>query len=416
LNIDNKCWFNIRYRLNRELKAVYIGDGVATENGDAIYLPVANPDIQVITHVWKINPENLSTSATTSVQIQSTGVFSTPNSIALSDECVFAMFGDLDIHVFDYSLQYLDKVNAGNSYTVVTGIKGHNRPIYHLLGYLKDNAATQGIRFHHHLGLRMIQKSQVNPGKLLVDNTNRTVRLDAVKGFREQNRMTGYPAWVSSKTVSPMAISPSNMTTRGEQRVKEVAVCIDGGLFTVGSKDQTIRELALESAGQEEEIVYGNGGDNIYCLHSQGDGRGLRVSRVDNKTWKQTHTLSLPQGEGVARALTSDLRSQQPETPTKNQRARSMVITRDDKWLFVSHGLSIFRIDVAKMKVDETYMMELQCRVFYVGWGKPTAAEHAVYGTPGSCMLLYAIGSDYFGDGVRPKQFKTHLYKLAIPD
>lgn len=409
---DTTYWFKIGYLLKQELKAVYIGDGVATEKGDAIYLPVAHNSVQAIVQVWKINPENLSTSSTTNVQIQSTGVFSTPNSIALSDECVFAMFGDLDIHVLDYSLQYLGKANVSNSYTVVTGIKGYYQPIYFLLGLWKDKVAIQDISFHHIVGLRSILKSKSSPGKLIFDNSTE-VRLDAVKGFREQNRMAGYPAWVSSRTVSPMAISTSFVSGRGE-RVKEVAVCIDGGMFTVGSTDKTIRELALESAGREEEIVYGREGKTIYCLHSQGDNQGLRVSRVDNNAWKQTHGLSLPRGDGVV-DLTTDTRQRQPGTPYKNQRSVSMVISRDEKWLFVSHGRSIFKIDVAKMELRETYTMELPCRVFHVWSGKPTES-HIVYGTPLSCILLYAIGASYRGNGFEGKEFKTHLYKLAIPD
>jgi hypothetical protein len=238
--------------------------------------------------------------------------------------------------------------------------------------------------------------------------------LDAVKGFRDQNKMAGFPAWVSSKTVSPMALSTSNVSPGGE-RVREVAVCIDGGLFVVGSSDKTIRVLALEVAGREEEIVFGRDGKSIYCLHSQGENQGLRVSRVDNQTWKQTHGLSLPRGEGVA-DLTTDTRQRQPGTPYKNHRAISMVLSRDEKLLFVSHGRSIFEIDVARMELHETFKMELPCRVFHVWWGKPTEGSHAFYGTPSSCTVLYAIGARYTGNGFEAKEFKTELYKLAIPD
>src|SRR5688572_33397060 len=49
---------------------------------------------------------------------------------------------------------------------------------------------------------------------------------------------------------------------------------------------------------------------------------------VDNKTWKQTASLKLPGGEGVA-DLTTDTEQRQPGTPRKNQRAASMVCTRE---------------------------------------------------------------------------------------
>lgn len=409
---DTSYECKISYLLKQELNTVYIGDGVATAKGDAIFLPVAHNSVQAVVQVWKINPENLSTSAMTAPQIQSTGVFSTPNSIALSNDFIFAMFGDTDIHVLDYSLQVQARVSVADAYTVVTGIRCAYENVYSLLGFKKDKVATQGINFNHVLGTKLIVKSS-GPNKVATGNV-REVVLDTVKGFREQNRMTGFPPWVSSKTVSPMALSTSNVSPGGD-RVREAAVCIDGGLFVVGFSDRPIRALALESAGREEDVVFGREGKSIYCLHSQGDNQGLRVSRVDNHAWKQTHGLALPRGEGVA-DLTTDSRQPISGTPYKNQRSTSMVISRDEKWLFVSHGRSIFKIDVAKMELRDTYKMELPCRVFHVWWGKPTEGSHAVYGTPSSCTLLYAIGASYRGDGVQAREFKTQLYKLAIPD
>lgn len=400
----------ISYLRKQELKAVYIGDGVATERGEAIYLPVALATIQAVTQVLKINPEDLS--VTPSITFQpigpAPGAFATPNSIALSDDHVFAMFGDTDIHVMDYSLQVQDKVSVSDSYTLATGIKCYYDNEYFLLGMKKDKST-----FHYVLGAKFITKSRSGPRKIMFGNV-RDVSLDAVKGFREQNRIPGSPAWVSAATVSPMALSTSIVSPAGE-RVREVAVGIDGGLFVVGSSDRTIRVLALESAGREEGIVFGREGKNIYCLHSQGDNQGLRLSRVDNKTWKQTHSLSLPRGEGVAE-LTTDTEQRQPGTPRKNRRAASMLCTLDEKLLFVSHGRSIFKIDAATMSLSEAYKTELPCRVFHAWWGKPTQDSHILYGSPSSCTLLYAIGASYRGNGFEAKEFKTQIYKLAIPD
>jgi hypothetical protein len=341
------------------------------------------------------------------------GSFATPNSVVVSNDFIFAMFGDTDIHVLDSALQVQDKVNVGDVYAVVTGIKCAYQNEYFLLGIKKDKTNVQNVSLHHLLSAKIIAKSNSGPRKIIAANS-REVSLDAVKGFRDQNKMAGFPAWVSSKTVSPMALSTSNVSPGGE-RVREVAVCIDGGLFVVGSSDKTIRVLALESAGREEEIVFGRDGKSIYCLHSQGENQGLRVSRVDNQTWKQTHGLSLPRGEGVA-DLTTDTRQRQPGTPYKNHRSISMALGLDEKLLFVSHGRSIFKIDVVKMELRETFKVELPCRVFHVWWGKPTEGSHPIYGTPASCTLLYAIGARYTGNGFEAKEFKTELYKLAIPD
>jgi hypothetical protein len=93
-----------------------------------------------------------------------------------------------------------------------------------------------------------------------------------------------------------------------------------------------------------------------------------------------------------------------------------MVCTLDEKLLFVSHGRSIFKIDAATMSLQETYKTELPCRVFHAWWGKPTQDSHVMYGSPSSCNLLYAIGASYRGNGFEAREFKTHLYKLAIPD
>jgi hypothetical protein len=113
----------------------------------------------------------------------------------------------------------------------------------------------------------------------------------------------------------------------------------------------------------------------------------------------------------------TDTKQRTPGTPYKNHRSISMVISRDEKMLFVSHGQSIFQIDVAKMELRRTFKVELPCRVFHVWFGKPTEGSHGVYGTPSSCTLLYAIGASYRGDGFgENRNSKTQLYKLAIPD
>ena len=95
-----------------------------------------------------------------------------------------------------------------------------------------------------------------------------------------------------------------------------------------------------------------------------------------------------------------------------------MVGSLDGKWLFVSHGRSIFRIEAATLTLRDRYKVDLPCRLFEVNWGKPTQDSHPLWGSPSSCTLLYAIGASYIGDGAKPKdnQYKTQLYKIAIRD
>jgi hypothetical protein len=213
-----------------------------------------------------------------------------------------------------------------------------------------------------------------------------------------------------------MALSPSAVSPRNE-RVREAAICISGGVFVVGNDANSIRTPALQSTGREEAVVFGRDGLEIYCAHSQGDNEGLRISRVDNKTWNQTHTLLLPRGEGVAN-LTTDTRQRRPQDFDKASRSASIVLSADGKWIFVSHGQSIFKVEAATLTLRDTHKIDLPCRLIYVGRGRPTPDMHPVWGAPSSCTLLYALGASYTGDGMTPKdnQYKTQLYKIAIRD
>ena len=72
-------------------------------------------------------------------------------------------------------------------------------------------------------------------------------------------------------------------------------------------------------------------------------------------------------------------------------------------------------IDSSNLTLLETFKVDLPCRLLHVWWGRPTSESHGIYGTPSSCILLYAIGSSYMGDGKQSKSdFVTRLYKLAI--
>lgn len=409
---QNTYELKINYRLVRELPGVYISDAVATDNGAAIYLPVALPENQGQIQIWHIDIESLAV-AQRSTNFSSVGVFSLPNSITLTDDFILAMFGNNEIQVLDYGLQVQGKVSLNNFYTVVTGIEYFGNSDYFVLG-MKQTA--QDSPSYYVLWCKYIARpNKPTPTNKISFMDVYNVILNSVPGFREQNRVPGSPAWVSSLTVSPMAVSTSPVSPRGGS-VKEVAICIDGGLFLVsGSLERNILSLKLDSVGREEDIVFGREGKTIYCLHSRTDNQGLRVSRVDNQTFKQTGSVSLPLGEGVA-DLTKSTRPKEAGKLYKNHRSASLVCMRDEKYLFVSHGKTIFRIDAATMTLRDTYTMELPCRVFHVWTGKPDSGRHPVYGAPDSCILVYAIGASYKGDGKWEGEFKTQIYKIGILD
>lgn len=406
----NNFELRITYVRKSDINGVYIGDGVPNERGDALYIPVSTPENQSKTQILKINPENLSVTATTHTILYSVrGGFAMPNSIAVTKEAVLALF-DNELWLLDTSLQIKSKqpylsstFSAFQAHTDGDCCMIETNPNAHV-------GMFSSYTYHFQLFRGFVGKNFQQNLDFFVKSQ---ILLDDVRGFTQQPALPGAPPWVPP-SMSPMSLSPSAVSPRGV-RIREVAICISGGVFVVGSSASDIRTLALQSTGREEAVVFGRDGLVIYCAHSQGDNEGLRISRVDNKTWKQTHTLSLPRGEGVAN-LTTDTRQRKVQDRDKQSRSASMVGSLDGRWLFVSHGRSIFRIEAATLTLLDRYKVDLPCRLFEVGWGKPTQDSHPLWGSPSSCTLLYALGASYTGDGMKPNQYKTQLYKIAIRD
>jgi hypothetical protein len=408
----NNFELRITYVGKSDINGVYIGDGVPNERGDALYIPVSSPENQSRTQILKINPENLSVTAITHSLLYSVrGGFAMPNSIGVTKDAVVALF-DNELWLLDTSLQIKSKQPYLSS--TFSAFQAHADGDVCMIETNPNANVGMFSSYTYHF-----QLFRGFVGKNFQQNLDFFVRsqilLDNVQGFNQQPALPGAPFWVPASMV-PMSLSPSAVSPRGE-RIREVAICISGGVFVVGNSANDIRTLALQSTGREEAVVFGRDGLVIYCAHSQGDNDGLRISRVDNKTWKQTHTLSLPRGEGVAN-LTTDTRQRKVQDRDKQSRSASMVGSLDGKWLFVSHGRSIFRIEAATLTLRDRYKVDLPCRLFEVNWGKPTQDSHPLWGSPSSCTLLYAIGASYIGDGAKPKdnQYKTQLYKIAIRD
>lgn len=395
-----------------DINGVYIGDGVSSDNGNALYIPVSSPDNQSKTQILKINPESLAVDPHTpspTILYSVRGRFAMPNSIAVTKDAVLALF-DNELWIMTKSLQFQNKQPFLSS--IFNAFQAHHDGDFCMIE-MNPNANAgplSSFTYHYQLIRGAIGKDFRDQ---LVSHMSSPILLDQVTGFNQRPAIPGAPFWVPS-SMAPMALSPSIVSPKGE-RVREIAICIAGGVFVVGSSANTIRTLALQSAGREEAVVFGRDGLEIYCAHSQGDNEGLRISRVDNKTFKQTHTLSLPRGEGVAN-LTTDTRQRRPQDMDKVSRSASMVRHADGRWLFVSHGRSVFKIEAATLTVRETYKVDLPCRLFEVGWGKPTSDTHPHWGGASSCTLLYALGASYTGDGATVTQYKTQLYKIAVRD
>ena len=153
----------------------------------------------------------------------------------------------------------------------------------------KDRTTVQNISSHYSLVAKIIAKTSSEKG--FATGNSRDVSLDTVKGFREQNRMTGHPAWVSSKTSRRWRYRlqswlPEVTGQRGRRLHRWRAFCCRQADKPVRDSLGVCRPRGRHRIRQRRQ--------EIYCLHSQGENQGLRLSRVDNVTWKQTHGLSLP--------------------------------------------------------------------------------------------------------------------------
>lgn len=397
----------VSYVQKSDLNGVYLGDGMPAERGEAIYLPLAMVDNQLQAQVVKINPDDLSVTA--SQKFTGKGVFALPNDVAVTNDYVLGMIGERnETQILSPGLQY--EVTHPNDFTVISGIKS-DYDGSHCLLVMKDDQKSTGtnIRYHYSLVRRVIGKDHAK--RLYASNTAE-ISLDKVQGFN-QTPVPGFPNWVTPPVTNyPMALSPSIVSTRNE-RTREVAVCIYGGFFVVGGSESTIRSLQKFHPGHPEAIIYGRDGTEIFCVHSQ---QGLLViSRFDNVAWKETGGQLLPPGEDVV-DLTRDTRTRNPGEIYKTNHPVSMVRTLDGRFLFVSHGRSIYMINSANASFYKHFKVDLPCRLLHVWGGLPTTESHPLYGQPSSCILLYAIGSSYIGDGTRSKgDFITRLYKLGIP-
>ncbi len=180
----------VTYLRKQEVKGVYIGDGVATERGESIFLPVAHHEIQVVGKVLKIDPENLSITESQVIQNTGGGVFATPNSIALSGDYIFAMFGNTDIYVLDYTLRILkDKAEVTESFAAVTGIGCAYNNETLLLGVKKDRTTVQNISSHYSLVAKIIARTSSEKG--FATGNSRDVSLDSLRDFVSR---IGWPA------------------------------------------------------------------------------------------------------------------------------------------------------------------------------------------------------------------------------
>ncbi|HKS39464.1 MAG TPA: hypothetical protein VJX74_02545, partial [Blastocatellia bacterium] len=380
----------IGYQLKQELNAVLIGDAASgfKRMSDLIYIPTANPQNVSQVQVCSVDLNSLATKP--SATFTGKGIFSLPNSIDISDDKVFAMFGDTTARLFDNSLQPKGEPRQFKC-GVVTGMKTSGDDEIYVLATNIDQTNLQSIKYKYSLMRGHAHPAAGEPSELLT--------LDSVRGVREQNRVAGAPAWVTSLTNPPMAIEP----IRNSQIGRKVAICIEGGLIVIESRSEKIDVIALEGTGREEAILFDNVGDWIYCAHSEPNGMELKISRVNTRNLREKHkTILLPTKETISPFI-MDIRSAEARQGlNRSQRAASLGMSLYNTPLFVSHGRTILQLDTQSMTVRRSATVELPCRLMYVTQDRSF------------CWMVYAMGATGSSDGSSVKEYKTHLYKLAF--
>ena len=374
----------VNYRVKEKLEAIYIGDGGATKDGNSIYLPVALPSNAAMVQVWKIDANTLS--AMPSASFSGKGVFSTPNNVAVLEKEVGAIFGDTTLHILDQNFQ-TKKQTTVPEYTAITNFIGDNEESRMFFLGFKEEQTNQPLKYRYKYTYGYYQHDRLWASD--------DVFLDSQKGYREQNRVAGAPAWVSSSTVSPMF----------SYRHIDTFICIEGGIIQIHKLvNYSVEEIRLEGTGREEAIVFEPFRELIFCAHSTPDYQRLIISRVNKKNMQEKKSITLP---GPVLSMAADTKPfKTPALQYKQHRAVSMALAGYNSF-FVTHGRTIYHINNDDLSIRAGMNLDLPCRIIHVKGGRPA-------GVAEDCWMVWAIGAWYKGDGTNVAEYKTEIYKLMF--
>jgi hypothetical protein len=204
-----------------------------------------------------------------------------------------------------------------------------------------------------------------------------------------------------------MAVSPDG---------KKVVICKNRGLLVVDTSSGKVENVDLPSVESEGDVTFSRDGAWIYCAHVRpayssyddsrrpSGGNQLTVSRVRTGNLAETRTLSLPGHSGSFGVTRYTVPSRRVGEKVNEPAAFRLALSPDDRCLFVSAGRTIYKIDTASFTLSPwTKILELSSRLFQVKEGKRNT------------WTVFALGSDYVGDGSVVDSFKTHLYSFAAP-
>ncbi|HKG47207.1 MAG TPA: hypothetical protein VKB02_10795 [Pyrinomonadaceae bacterium] len=375
----------LRYKVERALSGVYIGDGVPSKDGASVYLPVAMPSMVNRSQVLKLRANDLLIEG--QMSLDSGGIFSAPNSLIVLADRVLAMVKNNILSQLSPDLKFQGGMPLF-WHDVITNLKGFaNANKFFTLGMKQESSNPPRYSYSY------AARSYSQQG----DEEN--MALDVQKGFRPA-RVPGAPAWVSPGTISPMDVSAG----------VAVAICVEGGLILIDLKSKRVMEVAIDGTGREEAVLLDPAEPLIFSAHAQPDTHGLMISRISSSNVSQKQTITLP--STVTHMLTDTRPFVGPNLQYNRPRAVSLAVTPDA--LFVSHARNIFVLDKQRLTVRQTIPVDLPCRLMHVRRGKPPGEATAKYPAPKECYMVWAVGSMYIGDGSKLDNAKLSVYKIGV--
>jgi hypothetical protein len=375
----------VRYIFDKPLSGPFLGDGVPSRDGSSFYIPVASPAMANKSEILKINAGALGTDA--SVQVDGGSIFSAPNSLVVLSDRVLAIVKNNVVNKLTHDLRNEGGVALG-WHDVVTNLKGSsNDSKFYTLGI--DQHTGGGLRYKYSYAVRSLSQH--------VDEMD--IVLDGQKGFKPA-RVQGAPAWVSPNTISFMDVSMGTA----------FAICVEGGVFLVETRSRRVNEVAIPGTGREEAVVIDPTQPVVFCAHSQPDNRALMITRINASNPNEKTTVTLP---GAVMEMVTDTNPPLAVNLGYNRpRAVSLLATADT--LYVSHGTKIYILDKLRLNVRQSVTVDLPCRLIQVRRGKLPGDTHPKYGTPGECLIIWAVGAMYIGDGYSRAKYQTSAYRIGV--
>ena len=386
--------FTLRYKIDKNLDGAYLGDGVPSQDGASIYLPVVDPPNVSAAKILRIDADSLAITATALVPARD--IFSCPNSVAVLSDGVVAILNGKNLSAFDHALKPKPglPVKEVFKFDIVTHLKGSpNDTIFFLLGMKEE--PTWEIQHSYRYDRWSLSPLRQHSYRIM----------DFFKSYRPV-RVRKAPTWVAPNSISPMDVRAG----------AAMAICVEGGIIGDDLKNDKEIDVDVPGAGREEAILVDPTEHLIFCAHSKPNGSALMISRINPANPSDKRTVE------IAGSVSHMVRDSRP-VPDLNleynrQRAVSLLATSDT--LFVSHQYKIYVLDKNTLKQRDSVSLKLPSRLIQVRRWKPPGENHPKYGAPQDCYLVWALATRYMGDGqiVRSedygKYYETILYKIAI--